>query len=586
MTFISDSGTNSPVFDYSSRDYASIYQDLVNRIPVYLPEWTSTSDSDFGHVLLQMFAYVGDLLSYYLDRLAGEAFIQTATQPSSVINLAAMLDYQPTLAVGAVTTLAITISSSVVGPVTFPAGTLFATTGSATQSPILFQTTAALTIAGAFSTTASVTGVVTAVQGVTYTSLPSADWVEFSVPASATAVPQLATSDGTVNQTYGFGYKPVSANSFNVYVDLGLGPQEWTYVQSLINSGPYDLVFSNFIDANGVFYVVFGDGVNGYVPPLGSPIYATYQVTVGELGNVGSNTIVNPVSALPGVTSVTNPTSATGGADAESLASIQQAAPASLKTLNRAVTVADFATLAQQVPGVQWASAEEQTYQLVNLYIAPFGGSVPSTLLQSQVLNYVSPLSMANTSISIYAPTYIPVNITIQINVLPTYGNMATQSAVQSALANLLSLANTGFGFRVALGLVYQTVLAQVGVEYAIITALNRQVMAQTTAITGTSPGVTSLSVTPLPQPVYAGDAIVLTDASGAHTQTLTATVSSAVGAAVVYVSSFTPNFNYPIGSSIQDTTGVNDCVFLPNEIPVAGTFTFSPPVSGGLIGS
>ena len=97
MTYVNNTGSGNPVFDYSSRDYVSIYSDLVARIPIYLPEWTSTSPSDFGIVMIQMYAYVGDILHYYIDRLAGEAFIQTATQPSSIINLAAMLDYQPTL---------------------------------------------------------------------------------------------------------------------------------------------------------------------------------------------------------------------------------------------------------------------------------------------------------------------------------------------------------------------------------------------------------------------------------------------------------------------------------------------------------
>src|ERR1700679_2338667 len=105
MTFISNSGSAltpaTPVIDYSSRDYASIFADLVARIPIYLPEWTSDSISDFGMVMLQMFAYVGDIIGYYEDRLAGEAFIQTATQAVSILNLASMLDYQPTLSVGA-----------------------------------------------------------------------------------------------------------------------------------------------------------------------------------------------------------------------------------------------------------------------------------------------------------------------------------------------------------------------------------------------------------------------------------------------------------------------------------------------------
>ncbi len=76
MTFISNTGSSalSPqavVIDYSSRDYVSIFNDLSTRIPNYLPEWTSTSMSDFGMVLLQMFAYVGDIIGYYEDRLSG-----------------------------------------------------------------------------------------------------------------------------------------------------------------------------------------------------------------------------------------------------------------------------------------------------------------------------------------------------------------------------------------------------------------------------------------------------------------------------------------------------------------------------------
>ena len=135
-----------PVLDYSSRDYETVLQDLVNRIPGYLPEWTSQSPSDFGIVLLQMFAYTVDLLGYYLDRLAGEAFIQTATQPTSIVNLAAMLDYTPSLAVSAVATLQIMISPQTPGSVFIPAGSQFETVASPTQTAVVFETEADLTI--------------------------------------------------------------------------------------------------------------------------------------------------------------------------------------------------------------------------------------------------------------------------------------------------------------------------------------------------------------------------------------------------------------------------------------------------------
>jgi hypothetical protein len=565
MTFISDSGTGNPVFDYSSRDYASVFADLENRIPVYLPEWTSRSSSDFGLVMLQMFAYVCDLLGYYEDRLAGEAFIQTATQASSILNLAAMLDYQPTLSNGSVATLSITIGPTVAGPITIPAGTQFSTVSSPTQTGIVFTTLSALVIAGASGATPSTTGFVQAVQGIQITS------------------EAVATSDGTVNQVYPLQYSPVSANSYNVYVDLGLGPALWTYEQSLINSGPYDLVYTTYVDANGVFYLVFGDGVNGYVPPLGSPVTASYQINVGALGNVGSGTITVPVSAIVGVISVNNAAAASGGTGAESLQSIQQNAPASLKALNRAVTVDDIETLAIQASGVQWASAIEATYQLVNLYIAPFGGGSPSTLLAAQVLNYVNPLTMANTTVIIQNPTYVPINLTLQVVVYPNYSNSATQALIQAALATLLSLTNTGFGFRVSLGLIYQTVLAIPGVNYAIISSMYRQTLVQTTSALASGTAYASLLVSPLPEPVSAGDLITL-NPGATPTQTVAAAApGAAVGATTIPVVSFTATSNFAVGTGVQDSTGVSDAVMLTNEIPTAGTFTFSPAVTGGL---
>lgn len=566
MTFVGNAGTGNPISDYSSRDYASVYSDLVNRIPTYLPEWTSRSNSDFGLVLAQMFAYSVDLIGYYLDRLAGEAFIQTATQSVSVLNLAAMLDYQPSLSAGATVVLQITIGSGVTGPIDIPAGSQFSTVPSPTQAPIIFTTTADLTIAGAGGATASFVGFVEAVQGVPFNNEP------------------VATSDGSINQAYGLRNTPVSADSFTVMVDIGLGPQEWNYAPSLIVSGPFDQVYTNFVDANGVFYIIFGDGVNGFVPPLGSPITCSYQTNSGTLGNVGQNTITQPVSALIGVIAVTNPANASGGVAAESIQSIQQKAPASLKALNRAVTVADIETLAMQVPGVEWASAQEVTYQLVNLYIAPFGGGPPSALLQQAVLNYINPRVMANTTVTIFAPTYVPVNITADVVLFPQFGNTSTKNLLLGALATMLAQVNTGFGYRVSLGLVYQTILEQVpGVNYAIVLLLNRQLLG--VLVDGLSSGgtYTVLITTETPNPIFDGDLIILNPGS-LPTQSLSADGDQGAGSDAVFVHSFTANADYPIDTPVQDASGTNDQVLLPNEIPVVGTITLN--VSGGIPGS
>jgi hypothetical protein len=440
------------------------------------------------------------------------------------------------------------------------------------QAPIVFTTTQSLTLSGANGATPTFTGFVSAQQGTTFT------------------LEAVATSNGSVNQAYPLNNSPVGASPSGlpiatVFVDIGLGPAEWQYSQDLITFGPFDQVYTNFVDANGVFYVVFGDGVNGLVPPLGSPITCTYQTTVGAVSNVGSGTIVQSTTALPGVTGVTNPFAANGGADAESLASIQVNAPASLKTLQRAVTTNDFEILAIQVGLVEYASAIEQTYQLVNLYICPFGGGTPTAFLQDGVLDHINQRAMANTTVTILPPTYVGINITANVVAFPNYGNTQVQTAVTAAISQLLSLPETGFGFRVGIGLVYQTILSQSGVNYATVTGLTRQVLCTLTSPLVNATRYTSLTTTPLPQPVFAGDQILITNLlSTPSTMTLTASAPAVAGSLSIPITSFTANDNYPLLSTVADTTGVNDAVMLANEIPVLNTLTVT--VTGGITGS
>jgi hypothetical protein len=585
VTFIQNPGSGNPVFDYSSRDYVNVLTDLLARQQVYLPEWTSQSNNDFGIVLLQEFAYACDILHYYIDRLGNEAFIQTATQPQSILNLASLIGYTPYLSSGATVNLQITIANNLPGgsyPVTIPAGTQFCTTGTSVQSPIIFTTTASLTISGG----STFVGIVAAVQGVQYVS------------------ENVAVSNGAVNQAYVLQNNPVSGGNFTVYVNTNpsVGPSAWTFVQTLVGQSPTAMVYTNFVDANQNFYIVFGDGVNGYVPPLGSPITCTYFVNEGAAGNVGANTIntyLNPPAGSPrvtGITGVTNPVAASGGAAQQSIQSIQTQAPAALTTLNRGVTVSDINTLAQNLSGFAWSSAVEVTYQLVNLYMAPNGGGSLNSIQIAAVQTAMASAVMANTTINVLSPTYVPVDIQANIVALPQFSNLAVQQSIVRNLTSLLALGNTGFGFRVSIGDVYQVILQTLGVNYAalsnIITTNAQGVITNTacsglsreTMVTLTTPLVngnpyTSLTTSPLPQGLNINDQLQLSN--GVNTFTTQVAAAAAVGASTVLTTSFTANANYPATmTTVRDTTLLADAVFLTNEIPTVGVLTIA--VTGG----
>ena len=82
-------------FDYTSRDYLSIRQDLLSRAADLIPEWTSRAPSDFGVMLVDLWSYTGDILHYYIDKAAAETYLGTATRTESVLAIANLLDYRP-----------------------------------------------------------------------------------------------------------------------------------------------------------------------------------------------------------------------------------------------------------------------------------------------------------------------------------------------------------------------------------------------------------------------------------------------------------------------------------------------------------
>jgi hypothetical protein len=81
--------------DYTSRDYASLREDLIKAVQLRIPQWTADDPTDFGLAIVEAFAYMGDIMSYYIDRAANETFLSTATQRESISAIAKTLGYFP-----------------------------------------------------------------------------------------------------------------------------------------------------------------------------------------------------------------------------------------------------------------------------------------------------------------------------------------------------------------------------------------------------------------------------------------------------------------------------------------------------------
>ena len=81
--------------DYTSRDYESIREDLINYAKRYYPDtFRDFSESSFGSLMLDTVAYVGDISSFYLDYQTNESFLDSATEYNNVLRLAKQFGYK------------------------------------------------------------------------------------------------------------------------------------------------------------------------------------------------------------------------------------------------------------------------------------------------------------------------------------------------------------------------------------------------------------------------------------------------------------------------------------------------------------
>ena len=461
--------------DYTSRDYTGMVNSLLIYASQIFPDWNVTSEGDFGVVLLELFSYCGDILSYYTDRVAQEAYLPTATQRQSLLNIAQLLGYTPSNGTPASGTITFTTNNP--GPaVVIPAGTQVQSNfNSALDQPIIYQTTASATCAANGGTvTVNVT------QGLTSTMIP------------------IGTSTGAPGQVFSIPQTSVLDGSVTVYIQSNApgGITQWNEVSSFVNAQPSDTSFTLFVDANDLTNLTFGDGINGLIPALGLTIYATYTVIAGAAGNQPYGAVNILVDSIAGVTIAFNTSGVaessimSGGANAESNDSIRVNAPTAFATQGRAVALADYAALAVNVPGVVSANAVANHSTSVSLYLLGPNATVPSTTLNNAVLTAFQNATLAGVTLSLPTPNLIAVDVGssgnyITLQVEPTFAQQATVNAVILALNAFLTPPRTTFGMLLNVSQLYQVIMEVPGVQWCMIPVFTREDVTQsgTTAI-------------------------------------------------------------------------------------------------------
>jgi hypothetical protein len=95
---------------------------------------------DFSIALLDAWATVADLLSFYQERIANEGYLRTATERRSVLELARLAGYTPRPGVAASVYLAYTVDDNQVEPTVIPAGSRAQSLPGPGETPQSFET--------------------------------------------------------------------------------------------------------------------------------------------------------------------------------------------------------------------------------------------------------------------------------------------------------------------------------------------------------------------------------------------------------------------------------------------------------------
>ena len=446
---------------YTAKDFDTLFNELKIQAQSLFPSWTDFSESNIGTILLELYAMVGDMLSYYENHQANEAYIGTVTKKKNMIALCERIGYKLSTSAAASVDLVFTLDAVHTKDVIIKQGTVVTTE----DESEFFETIEDKTIsAGDLSVTVS-----------------AKNW---------TSREDFFTGDGSENQKYLLTENNFIQDTDTVFVNSA----QWTRVEDFLNSGPSDNHYVIELDADNedkdIAYLVFGNGISG-AKPIGD-IDVKYKTGGGVSGNnVQSNALIKITSDIfdsdndiVNDITVNNALSPSGGADSENIDLARLKAPKSIKTSNRTVTKEDFEIHAEEVNGVVRALAEtwkqnplipqNTTY----VYIVPDGGGVPSQALKDEVENvYLNEKPIIIThEVEIKDPLYDDLNISCNITAVDLYD--ATQKAdlqnrVRQALIDWFDFGktdeynnyNVDFGKELPVSVIYDIIQSVEGVK-------------------------------------------------------------------------------------------------------------------------
>lgn len=325
------------------------FESLVLQLQLFLESkgsWADVLPSSLGQTLIEMMAAVGSFNQFAIESAAREAFLITAKRQSSIYAITRMLGVRVSRKSPASVSVQLNRTDTTVQQI-LPRFTRFKI-----EDKMFFNRDTIVFPAG--------------IASIGQTNLYDDTTPQVLLYEGEVKVKKFAANTTSFREIY-LDELNFSVSDQDVLVKVLNNPlkvnEEWTKTRSgnaIWTADPGEKVYYDNTSGYGDTVLMFGDGVRGALPPLGSDIEVTYAITKGLAGDYGvsgqSVSAVNTDIQITGSTiSIIN-----GGSDEKSALFYKSMAPFIFKARSRAVTAPDYKAICMAYPGIASASISAQ----------------------------------------------------------------------------------------------------------------------------------------------------------------------------------------------------------------------------------
>ena len=327
---------------YTNQDFNSMKSRLVDFIRerfgangTVLPNtFNDFVESDIAIMLIENWAFLADTLSFKIDQIVNELFIDSVTEVENAFRLSKLVGFQPTPPIAARSKWIVQLNNVFTNDVEIETPYRIDIPGQDRPTSIelfaadsnfmpLFDEPIIIPAGQKFNK--SVVGV------------------------EGRTIEEEFSGSGQVAQTATLSFLPVIYDSIRVEIDGAT----WNKVDYFTDSQPrkeYRVEYNSNYQA----FVMFGNNRTGLIPSNGSRIKITYRIGGGTIGNIVTNYVETQgqvvVPGLDFTVPVTYRNYSKGefGYNGDGIDDIRRKLPKWIKAQNRAVTAEDYKTLADQ----------------------------------------------------------------------------------------------------------------------------------------------------------------------------------------------------------------------------------------------